>query len=186
MSQDLAKLAVAFEIANRAHRQQVRKGTKIPYISHVMSVSALALEAGGSVDEACAALLHDVLEDGGPEYAEEIKQKLGEDVLRMVQGCTDGVPDASGKKEPWDIRKVRYINHLKTVAADVLFVSACDKMHNLRSILRDLQAGEAVFERFSAPKEKTIWYYDELVKVFEDRHAPYAREMRQIVTLISK
>lgn len=182
---ELSKLSVAFEIANRAHQRQKRKGTSIPYISHPMSVAALILESGGTVDEACAGLLHDVLEDAGPEYAQEIEAKLGPDVLRMVQGCTDGVPDANGKKEPWEQRKLRYIEHLKGVPADVLTVSACDKLHNLRSILRDLSNGEKVFERFSVPKEKTLWYYDELVKVFESRQAPYAREMREIVTAIA-
>lgn len=77
-------------------------------------------------------------------------------MLRLVEGCTDGVPDATGEKESWAIRKERYIAHLRTVSDDVLMVSACDKLHNLRSILRDMKNGEAVFDRFSVPKDKTI------------------------------
>lgn len=146
-----------------------------------MSVAALILEADGSVENACAGLLRDVLEDAGPEYAEEIRTRLYEDVLRLVDGCTDGVPDAAGEKEPWAIRKKRYIAHLKTVPDNVLMMSACDKLHNLRSILRDLNNGEAVFERFSVPKDKTLWCCDTLMTIFEAREPPYAQEMREIL-----
>lgn len=77
-------------------------------------------------------------------------------MLRLVEVCTDGVPDVTGEKESWAIRKERYIAHLRTVSDDVLMVSACDKLHNLRSILRDMKNGEAVFDRFSVPNDKTI------------------------------
>lgn len=60
-------------------------------------------------------------------------------------------------------------------------MSACDKLHNLRSILCDLKNGEAVFERFSVPKDKTLWCCDTLVTIFEAREAPYSREMREIL-----
>lgn len=179
------QFSIAFEIANRAHATQVRKGTHIAYISHPMSVAALILEAGGSVENACAGLLHDVLEEAGPEYAKEIRTRLGEDVLRLEEGCTDGVPDATGEKEPWAILKERHVAHLKTVPDDVLMVSACDKLHNLRSILCDLKNGEAVFERFSVPKDKTLWCCDTLVTIFEAREAPYSREMREILKALA-
>jgi len=160
----------ALAMASEAHAGQVRKGTSIPYISHPVAVASLVSQYGGDEDQAIAGLLHDVLEDGGPQWVHPIREQFGPRVLSMVESCTDGVPDATGKKPPWKQRKVAYLEHLAHASDDALLVSACDKLHNLRSIVLDLgDVGESVFDRFTAGKDGTIWYYRQLVSVLAPR-----------------
>ena len=75
----------ALALASHLHREQIRKAADIPYISHLLAVSALVIEHGGDEDQAIAALLHDAVEDqGGMETAGEIERRFGERVARMV------------------------------------------------------------------------------------------------------
>lgn len=92
------RLTRAADIARRAHNHQTRKGSDVPYLSHLFAVAALVMESGGSEDQVCAALLHDVLEDAGVGWSGEIREELGEHVLALVVACTDGLPDAEGHK----------------------------------------------------------------------------------------
>ncbi|PUE46144.1 phosphohydrolase [Limnohabitans sp. 2KL-1] len=167
----------AIALAARAHEGQNRKGTPIPYITHPVAVAGLVAQFGGDEDQQIAGLLHDVLEDGGPQFAPEIAQIFGPRVLAMVEGCTDGVPDAAGEKAPWAERKQAYLSHLAQASADVLMVSGCDKLSNARAILDDLlnpAIGPQVFDRFTAKKEGTLWYYSALSRIFTERQAPVA------------
>jgi GTP pyrophosphokinase len=163
------RLTAAFEYADTAHGKQLRKGTSIPYLSHLMSVSALVMEFGGDENQAIAGLLHDLLEDCGPHHEPIIREKFGDRVADMVVACTDGVPDASGEKADWWERKRAYLRHLQTASADALLVSACDKLHNARAITADLRTGHDVFGRFKGGKDGTLWYYRELVVAFLGR-----------------
>jgi (p)ppGpp synthase/HD superfamily hydrolase len=176
------KIAQALALAVEAHDGQKRKGTSIPYIAHPMGVASIALDHGADEEQAMAALLHDAVEDGGAEYADRIRTKFGDRVADIVAGCTDGVPDASGKKPPWQARKQAYLDHLKSASDDVLLVSCSDKLHNARAIVEDLLSiGQKVFERFSASKEQTLWYYENLAQIFESRGTPVARALRGAV-----
>jgi GTP pyrophosphokinase len=159
----------ALDYAAEAHRDQPRKGTTLPYLSHPMGVASLVLENGGDEDQAIAGLLHDVLEDCGAEHEQPIREAFGDRVARLVLGCTDGVPGASGEKAPWRARKLAYIDHLGAADEAVVLVSACDKLHNARAIVTDLMAGHAVFERFKAGREGTLWYYNALRQVIAER-----------------
>ncbi|MGH6878873.1 MAG: HD domain-containing protein [Rhizomicrobium sp.] len=163
------RFASALAYATLIHAGQRRKGTSIPYISHLMSVSALVMEFGGDEDLAIAGLLHDALEDCGAWHEPVIRQNWGDRVADIVRACTDGVPDATGKKPPWEERKRAYLAHLQTADADTLLVSACDKLHNARAIAADLPAGHDVFSRFKAGRGGTLWYYDELLCIFRAR-----------------
>ena len=177
------KFLKAVSVANYAHYDQTRKGTAIPYISHPLAVASLAIEFGATEDQAIAALLHDAIEDGGAEYEKVILENFGEYVLAMVKGCTDGVPDANGEKADWWERKRAYLAHLENAPADVLLVSGSDKLHNARAILSDmLNVGDAVFERFTARKEGTLWYYRSLADIFTKRQAPMAKLLDAAVT----
>jgi (p)ppGpp synthase/HD superfamily hydrolase len=177
----------ALNLAARAHEGQIRKGTSIPYITHPVAVAGLVAQHGGDEDQQIAALLHDVLEDGGPQFAVEIRAKFGDRVLAIVQGCTDGMPDATGSKAPWIERKQAYLVHLKATADDTLLVSACDKLSNARAILDDLVAlGPTVFDRFTAKREGTLWYYSELDKVFTARQSPVAGALSSTVAEIKR
>lgn len=162
----------AFLYAHEAHRSQRRKKTDRPYISHLMGVASLVLQYGGDEEQAIAALLHDVVEDcGGAPRLAEIREKFGERVARIVDGCTDSdeIP-----KPPWRQRKESYIQRVKTEATDVLIVSAADKLYNMREILMDLRdAGPGVWERFSGKKDGSLWYYGALIEAFRGR-APHA------------
>ena len=167
-----SKVVLAFDFAAREHQHQTRKSTDIPYVSHLMSVSALILENGGDEDQAIAGLLHDVIEDAEPSsripfIRSEIDKLFGPKVSEIVEACTDGLPDTNGLKSPWKPRKEAYISNLESKNDDTLLVSCCDKLHNARAILSDLKTvGDSVFNRFSATKEDTIWYYESISKLF--------------------
>jgi GTP pyrophosphokinase len=163
-------LHAALDYAAEAHQAQTRKGTNIAYLSHLMGVASLVIEHGGDEEQAIAALLHDVIEDCGPEHEAVVRERFGERVAEIVLACTDGVPDEAGQKPPWRERKVAYLHHLRReVSADALLVSACDKLHNARAIAADAAAGHAVFGRFTAGRDGTLWYYKSLLAVFEGR-----------------
>lgn len=108
-------------------------------------------------------------------------------MLAIVQGCTDGSPDAAGKKAPWRERKEAYLAHLGEAGKDVWMVSGCDKLNNARAILDDLQTvGVAVFDRFTAKREGTLWYYSALSQVFTDAEAPMCEELAATVAQIEE
>ena len=172
----------ALIFANRKHAGQTRKKTSIPYISHLLSVAGLVLEAGGDEDLAIAALLHDVVEDcGGAPVLKEVRRRFGERVADVVDGCsdTDVYP-----KPPWRERKQWYLTHLRDAGDDVHLVSAADKLHNARTILADYhEMGESIWERFQGKREGTLWYYRALVSEFNRRKANrLIRELNQVVT----
>ena len=156
----------ALVFAARMHGGDTRKGTNIPYVSHVLGVAAIALEHGANEDEAIGALLHDTIEDakGDPESVRvEIRRRFGPAVLDIVNGCTDGVPP----KPPFRERKERYIAHLPEVSPSVRLVSASDKLYNARAILSDYRAiGEALWARFNGGRSGTLWYYRALADAF--------------------
>jgi (p)ppGpp synthase/HD superfamily hydrolase len=185
------KLTQRFEdalvYAARIHSQQVRKGSGVPYISHLLGVTDLVLQDGGDEDEAIAALLHDAVEDqGGRNTLADIRSRFGERVAAIVEGCTDAyrIP-----KPPWRKRKESYINHLQEAPQDVLRVSLADKLHNARSILWDLhREGPPVWARFKGGKQGTLWYYQTLVEVFKgksqsDMVGELARVVEDIIRL---
>lgn len=155
----------AVRLALDLHREQARKGSGIPYIAHLFSVAALAMEHGADEDEAIAALLHDAVEDqGGLPTMQAIQQRFGERVAKLVDGCTDAYVQP---KPPWRQRKEQYIEHLKQADSSARLISACDKLHNARSILSDfIMQGDEVFGRFKGGKEGTLWYYRSLADVF--------------------
>lgn len=160
-----ARFAEALTLAHELHAGQVRKGTAIPYVSHVLAVASIVLDHGGDEDQAIAALLHDAVEDcGGAPVLAEIRRRFGESVARIVAACsdTDQTP-----KPPWQARKEAYLAHLCDAPASVRLVSAADKLHNARAILADYrEIGETLWERFNPTKEQTLWYYRALVTTF--------------------
>ncbi len=159
-----ARLAEAAEFALTIHADQLRKGSEVPYISHLLGVASLVLEFGGDEDHAIAGLLHDAIEDQGAEQEAVIKARFGARVAAIVRGCTDAdtIP-----KPPWRARKEAYIAHLETAGPDIWLVSCADKLYNARAIVTDLRAlGDAMFNRFTGGKDGTLWYYRKLAEVF--------------------
>ena len=145
--------------AARLHKDQRRKGSGVPYVSHLMAVSALTIEYGGDEDEAIAALLHDAVEDqGGAVARADILREFGLRVTEIVDGCTDE------EGPPWRDRKEEYIGGLQHASKSVRLVVACDKVHNTRSLVMDYRTcGEALWARFTGRREGTLWYYRAMV-----------------------
>ena len=173
-------------LAAELHSTQLRKGTNIPYLSHLLGVTSLVLEHGGNEDEAIAAMLHDAVEDcGGKKTLELIKNQFGAEVAAIVEGCTDSyeIP-----KPDWRTRKENYLQHLATAPASVLLVSNADKLHNARAILSDLRIhGESLWRRFSGRKEGTLWYYRSLANAFlKFNYGSLAEELNRVVSEIER
>ena len=175
-----ARLADAAALAFRIHAAQLRKGTTTPYVSHLLAIAAIVLEHGGDEDQACAALLHDAVEDGGAEWEAVIQDGFGPRVAGIVRACTDA---DTQPKPPWRARKEAYLAHLDGEGPDALLVSAADKLHNARTIVSDLRThGTGMFSRFNAGREGTLWYYGALAAVFARRlPGPLARELSDAV-----
>jgi len=184
--------------ATHVHGGQVRKGTTIPYIAHLLAVAATVLEYGGSEDMAIAGLLHDAVEDrGGKERLTDVRNRFGDRVADIVRSCSDRFVNVSEgeEEEDWEIRKARYPEHLKTVDSEKLLVSLSDKVHDARSILRDLrkpEIGPAVWKRFKKEKDRTLGYYDALADIFcellhgQPGKEQLAKELRHIVGELHK
>lgn len=164
----------AFALAGQVHGRQVRKGTHIPYLAHLMSVAALVLEHGGGEEAAIGGLLHDAVEDSADGAAMEarIRGDFGDHVAGIVMGCSDAVPVPGQPKPPWRGRKAAYLRRLaEETDPDVLLVSACDKLHNARAIVAGLRAGgPALWARFSeSDPTAQLWYYRSLAASYPGR-----------------
>jgi (p)ppGpp synthase/HD superfamily hydrolase len=169
----------AVDYARIAHVAQCRKGSNIPYLYHLLGVASLVIEFGGNEDQVIAGLLHDTIEDCGAEHETTIRAQFGEAVADIVKDCTDGTAegkaihtDADAKRRDWIERKLAYLAHLKTAPDQTLLVSACDKLHNARTIVQDLEdpdVGTGVFERFTGGRAGTLGYYQALAEIFSAR-----------------
>jgi (p)ppGpp synthase/HD superfamily hydrolase len=178
----------ALSYASELHATQARKGTQIPYVAHLLAVASIVMEAGGSEDEAIAALLHDAAEDqGGATTLAAIARRYGDTVAAIVAECSDTFDDP---KPPWESRKRAYIEGLRTASIGALLVSAADKLHNARATLRDVRDhGAGVWRRFSATREQTLANYRNLIDAYESaaydpRRVPVLRDLRDAVDLL--
>jgi (p)ppGpp synthase/HD superfamily hydrolase len=165
---DLAR-ALAFAIA--CHGGQVRKGTEVPYVSHLLQVAGLVLEHGGDTEQAVAALLHDAVEDCEEVDLETVRAEFGDRVAGIVARCTDTFEgDTPEHKSPWKERKKRYLERLASAPDDSVLVSACDKLHNLGALVADVRAsGIGYLDRFSAGAEEQLWYFGEILNAVGPR-----------------
>ncbi|HEY9851895.1 MAG TPA: HD domain-containing protein [Leptolyngbyaceae cyanobacterium] len=176
------KFTEALIFASELHATQVRKGSGVPYIAHLLGVTGIALEYGADEEEAISALLHDAVEDrGGAATREEIRRRFGDRVTAIVDGCTDAdiIP-----KPPWRERKEIFIASIATASPSVLLVSASDKLHNARSILQDYRTlGESVWQRFKGGREGSLWYYRSLVEAYRKVwSSPLVDELERVVS----
>jgi GTP pyrophosphokinase len=184
----------ALHFATRHHARQLRKGTPVPYTAHLLAAASLVLEMEGDEDEAIGALLHDVVEDGGGSAAlDEIRERFGDAVAKIVLANSDSV-DEGDEKAPWYQRKQAYVDSFTVKSPAALRVSLADKLHNARSILTDYRThGDAVWARFKQGQGiATRIYYRELALAFEREEgrmgtaaAPYVQELRLTVDAIT-
>lgn len=165
------RITEAQNYAASLHSNQTRKSTGIPYITHLWTVAATVAEFGGTEEQFIAALLHDAAEDqGGEATLEDIRKRFGDDVAQMVAGCSDTFETP---KPAWKQRKETYLSHLREASDSVVLISCCDKLHNSRSIVRDLRTvGNAVWDRFTGGRDGSLWYYKSLLRIYKDRMLP--------------
>ena len=180
------KFQEAMVYAAQAHAGQLRKGTEIPYLSHLLAVTSIALDNGATDDEAIAALLHDTVEDaGGKPRLADIKAKFGTAVADIVADCSDAdtIP-----KPPWRERKLAAVAHVNEAPVPVKFVKAADSLHNARSVLADYRAiGDALWTRFKGGKEGMLWYLRAMFTAFtEPRLRSLAKDLDATVTELER
>jgi (p)ppGpp synthase/HD superfamily hydrolase len=186
------RFASAVEWAIELHGPQVRKGTGVPYVAHLLEVAALVLHDGGTESEAIAGLLHDALEDAGVK-PKRIRKRYGRKVSRIVKACTEtldgklpGSSNAPRDASTWRARKQETIDHLAEpdVPTPVLRVKCADALANARSIVADLRrTGPEVWQKFHAGAIDQLWYYRSLTVIFVARHpGALSDELRAAVT----
>jgi (p)ppGpp synthase/HD superfamily hydrolase len=187
---DYDLISRAFAYAADWHREDVRKGTKIPYVAHLLAVTATVLEHGGTDKQAAAALLHDVVEDHGRDRLREIRRQFGPTVARIVRACSDSIVADPKEKKKWKPRKKRYIKGLRTAPKAALLVSCADKLHNARATVDDARAeGPKVWKRFTTGRaDHQAWYYREVSAVLSERMTsePGATLARELATAVAE
>jgi GTP pyrophosphokinase len=166
----------AIDYARQVHVDN-RKGTSVPTMAHLLGVAALVMGESGHVhfpvteDIVIGALLHDAVEDeGGLTRLRDIEANFGREVSKIVEGCSDSFAEDSNRKQEWEVRKTSYIERLQNESDGILLVSVADKVYNAHSILDDYrELGPALWSRFKRGREKQLWYFTELIKVYEKK-----------------
>ncbi|MCB1249507.1 MAG: HD domain-containing protein [Acidimicrobiales bacterium] len=169
-----ARYVDALAFAAELHQDQRRKHADVPYVSHLLAVSALVWEDGGDEVEATAALLHDAIEDQSDKVdVATIGRRFGADVAGIVMACTDALGLHDAPKPPWVHRKAEHLRHLADAPLPALRVTAADKLHNVRSLLDDRRTGTRdVWLRFNGRLHGTVWYYRQMAEILDDRLPP--------------
>jgi guanosine-3',5'-bis(diphosphate) 3'-pyrophosphohydrolase len=155
-------IEAAARIAVGAHKDQVRKAGKMPYIIHPFMV-ALKLQKYNFDDTViAAALTHDVLED--TDYPEEkLKSELGSEVLEMVKAVTND------DTLVWEDKKMKYIESVRKGPVGAKAVAVADKIHNLESLLAEhKEQGSEVWKIFNRGKDKKVWFETEMLKMIKE------------------
>lgn len=173
--------------AAEIHAEQVRKGSEVPYISHLLGVTGLVLREEGNEDEAVAALLHDAAEDqGGWARLDDVRRRFGARVADIAEACSEPLENP---KPPWKKRKQEYLDRIRTDHdPSALLVSLADKVDNARAILRDhTEMGDDLWERFNAGRDCQLWYHRALVEAYATRtDGQLLRELDEVVTLLEQ
>lgn len=170
----------ALQVASKSHRKQCRKNTDIPYITHPVTVGMMLMKAGYDEDTIAAGILHDTVEDTDLTL-NDIEREFGPRIARIVEGCSE-----PNKSLPWKERKEHTIEFLKTAPEEIRVVACADKLHNIRSIIKDYeQQGDAVWDRFNAGKEHQAWYYKNIVESLGQMSSfPLLKELQTEVELL--
>ena len=159
----LIQKAIRFSIkTHEVYQKQKRKGKDIPYITHPLIVGMILARAGASEDVVIAGILHDTIEDSIPEKKVTramIAERFGDTVAGLVDDVTE-----QNKELPWEERKQEALEHIEKLQNDSLLVKSADLISNISEIIADYQVeGDVIFERFNAPKDKTIAHYLRMV-----------------------
>lgn len=174
------RVDAALSLVSGAFRGIRRKGSGVPYLSHLLAVAALVAEHGGDEDQIIAALLHDVLEDIREIDAPDIEAQFGPRVTGFVVALSD---TTEFPKPPWKQRKLAYLALLRGKPAELKLISCADKLHNATTMSRDYASvGDALWDRFTASRDETLWYYREVLAALRtDYDHPIVGELESIV-----
>ena len=185
------RLEQSIFLATKAFSGITRKGTDIPYVTHLFCVMANVAEHGGDEDLCIAAVLHDYLEDIPGSSVSQLAAQFGDRVADIVLALSDSTVLP---KPPWRERKEGFLGRLAGESEDVKLICAADKLHNVRSLLRDIKRdGLATLDRFSGGRDGTLWYYTQVVVVLSkgwqhpllDELSEVVQEFEGIVTGLS-
>jgi GTP pyrophosphokinase len=189
-----SQFTLAIDYARQIH-VNYRKGTNVPYMAHLLGVASLVMGETGHVsfplteEMVIGALLHDAVEDeGGLPRLRDIEANFGKEVAAIVEGCTDSFEEDASKKQEWKQRKVSYIERLRKEPQGVLLVSTADKLYNARAILQDYRevAGE-IWKRFRRGRNEQLWYFRELLNVYEGRGTNrLVEELKRVVVELAE
>jgi (p)ppGpp synthase/HD superfamily hydrolase len=180
------RLDRALALAARAHREQTRKGSDVPYVQHPAHVAILLLKHGFAEDVAIAGALHDVVEDTEVTL-ETIRAEFGDDVATLVGAVTETKRDGEAPR-PWRTRKLEQLTKLETAPVNAAALKAADALHNCATTVRDVRAnGALAWSRFNAPKDEQIWWYRAVVRAVELRLGDQAivHELREMVETLA-
>jgi (p)ppGpp synthase/HD superfamily hydrolase len=156
------KLASAFHSRQRKKKSIV---PDIPYLGHLMEVAGIVQANGGDDITVAAALLHDAIEAQGAEARNQIREKLGQEVLSIVEACTES---ETFPRPPWRERKEAYLKLVETASLPALLVIVADKLQNIRAVLRQLKL-EGAEEWWNHRREQKLWYKQSLLKAMRRR-----------------
>lgn len=157
----------ALRVAAVAHREQFRKGTELPYITHPAHVAMILLRHGIDDEVATAtAILHDVMED--TDYPrEKIREEFPEAVWEGLQPLTEKKNDSRGEPRPWSVRKEEHRAHVAAAEWWVRGIALADKIHNLATMWSDLQEDDKLWERFNATPQESLGVAERLIEAAE-------------------
>jgi (p)ppGpp synthase/HD superfamily hydrolase len=174
----------AISLAADAFRDRRRKGSDVPYLTHLLQVMTWVGEHDGDEQQMIAAVLHDYLEDVDPNGAPELERRYGARVAQMVRMLSE----LGDKTTPWKQRKTEYVARLAIAPSEVKLIAVADKLHNARSMLRDHAAlGDALWQRFNAPKDEVLWYYRSvLAGLAQGWSHPMLEELREAVRALER
>ena len=181
-----SRFTKALTYAAELHADQKRKVSGEPYVAHLLGVTAIVLQYGANEDEAIAAMLHDAIEDqGGSATREEIRRRFSDEIVRIVDGCTDA---DTTPKPPWRRRKEAYIERLRHAADSVRLISAADKLHNARAIVQEYRTrGESLWKHFRGGRDGTLWYYRTVVDTLKQAGTnPLVEELDRAVAELKR
>lgn len=167
-------LKKAYEFAAEAHKNQVRKGTDIPYIVHPAEVRDILGQLGCGEEVMAAGLLHDTLEDT-KTTAEELREIFGAKVAELVAFCSED------KSLPWEQRKEHTLKSLEGAGPAQLLLVFADKLSNIRAMRRDYEAvGDELWKRFNRPYEKQKWVFGLYNGLFRKTAAAGSEKYREL------
>jgi (p)ppGpp synthase/HD superfamily hydrolase len=165
------RLQQAINKAAILHLNQIRKcGSGLPYITHPFSVMLILSKYTEEEDTLIAGLLHDAIEDVAGYNYKTLVQDFDWQVADLVRDVTELQEEGLDKKITWLERKKHYLEKLKLASDDALLVCGADKIHNLKSMLDCYRvSGQQAWQSFNAPIDQKIWFYEEVLKIIEDR-----------------